>query len=190
MALPATADAQDAVSDHIGMLGFGYFTSDAPVGVRYWSSESLGFEGGIGFRSTNNNPFQENGSNDTTSLLNFAIEAGLLLVLNSDSNMILFVRPGFGFSSQQQIIADMSTDAAPGDQVKESATTFSVSGMIGVELFLTKLGFPNLSFGGGHGLVFSSASPAGDGDSTTTISTALANVNVLSDTNVGFHFYF
>lgn len=187
MATPAMA--QDAVSDHTGMLGFGYFTSDAPIGIRYWSGPNMGFDIGVGFRMQNQNAIQEDGDMDTTSLLNFALEAGVLVPLASDDNMVLFVRPGLGFSSEQQIIPD--ADAAnPGDQVKESATTFSLSAMIGAEVFLTKFGWPNVSLAGGHGLVFQSASPAGDGDSVTTIASAIADLSVVSSGNLGFHFYF
>lgn len=188
VAAPATA--QDAVSDHVGMIGFGYFTADAPVGVRYWMSPTLGFDVGIGFKMENQQFIDDDGDPTTPdtdeSTLDFAFEAGVLVPLASDENMILFVRPGIGFASEDMVV----TDGTTGEESFEGETTFSISGMIGVELFMTKLGFPNLSLAGGHGVKFETVSPAGDGDSMTTISSALAEVDLVSSSSLGFHFYF
>lgn len=183
--------AQDAISDHLGMLGLGYFTSDAPIGFRYWTSSSLGFDGGIGFRSETDQPLQENGSGTSTTLVGFGVEGGLLFVLNSEDNMILFFRPGIGFTSRQEIVPDTSEGADPGDEVKRSRKRFTLSAMIGAELFLSRLGFPNLSLGGGTGVSFVNETPPEQGAaSRTEIATILAEVNVVAATNLGFHFYF
>jgi hypothetical protein len=190
-ALGAPANAQDAISDHIGLIGLGFFTSEAPLGVRYWSGPNAGIDLGIGFESSTKNPIVEDGEASTTSLVRYAFEVGYLRVIGSDSNMITFLRPGVTVAREQQIVPDPSAArGAPGDQTKDTETRLSISLMLGVELFMSKFGFANLSFGGGVGAAFTSVSPAGGGDSRATIGTALADVSVVENASLGFHFYF
>lgn len=191
--LTAPATAQDAVSDHIGLLGVGYFTSEAPIGLRYWTGPTTGFDLGFGFTSSTKNPIIENGTASTTSLVSYAFELGYLKVLSSDSNMLTFLRPGVLYAGEQMIVPAPVAVPARGtaqDQVKETETRLSVSLMLGAELFMGKFGFPNLSFGGGVGAAFTSTSPAGDGESRAVISTVLADVSVVENAVLGFHFYF
>lgn len=190
-AVAAPARAQDAISDHIGLFGLGFFTSEAPLGIRYWSGPSTGFDLGVGFDSSTKNPIVENGEASTTSLVSYAVEVGYLKVIRSDSNMISFLRPGVKVAREQMIVPDTSTArGTSGDETKDTETRLSVSLMLGVELFMTKFGFGNLSFGGGVGAALTSVSPAGGGDSRVTIGTALADVSVVENANLGFHFYF
>jgi len=190
-ALATPAAAQDAISDHIGLLGVGFFSSEAPVGIRYWSGPSTGFDLGFGFSSSSSNPIQENGEAGTTSLVSYAIEAGYLKVISSDSNMLTYFRPGVMFAGEQMIVPEpVSACGTPGDEQKDTETRFSVSLMLGAELFMGKFGFDNLSFGGGIGAAFTSVSPAGGGDSRSVISTVLADVSVVENAVLGFHFYF
>ena len=184
----APATAQDAVSDHVGMLGFGYYNPNAPVGLRYWTSPSFGFDVGLGFKSENQVAIFDDASDptkmNTTSLADFAFEVAVLLPLASEENMVVYVRPGIMYMSEAQIIG------AAGSQKKESATTFAIPLRLGAEFFLTKFGFPNLSLAGDHGLDFYFMSPAGDGDSVTQIMTVTSGASVVSTSNLGFHFYF
>ena len=77
-----------------------------------------------------------------------------------------------------------------GDQRRGSSDTFELSAMLGLELFLSRLGFDNLSLGAGHGLALTHRNPAGSGDDTTTFETRLAEVDVVRSSILGFHYYF
>jgi hypothetical protein len=196
----AGARAQDAVSDHVGMIGLGHFSDSAPFGFRYWSGPNLGFDGGLGFSTQNKQTLPNTESGVDESLFGFALEGGVLVVIHSEDSMILFLRPGVAFVSDQVLTyrdsdGDGDPDDADGDGVfdaldKESEKTFVVSALIGAELFLTKLGFPNLSFSGGHGLELTSVDPAGTGDRTTSVETVASDVSIVQNTTLGFHFYF
>jgi hypothetical protein len=183
-----SARAQDAISDHIGLIGVGFFTSEAPLGIRYWSGPNTGFDLGVGFDSSTENAIMEGGEPSTTSLVSYAFEAGYLRVIRSDSNMITFLRPGVKIAREQMIVP--AGNGTPGDQEKDTETRLTASLMIGAELFMTKFGFINLSFGGAVGAALTRVSPAGGGDSRLTIGTAVADVSVVENATLGFHFYF
>jgi hypothetical protein len=196
----ADARAQDAVSDHVGMIGLGHFSENAPFGFRYWSGPNLGFDGGVGFTTRNRQTLPNTEAGVDESLFGLALEGGVLVVLHSEDNMILFLRPGVAFVSDQVLMyrdtdGDGDPDDADDDGVfdaldKERERTFVMSGLIAVELFLTKLGFPNLSFSGGHGVELTSVDPAGDGERRTTVQTVVDKVSVVQTTTLGFHVYF
>jgi hypothetical protein len=196
----AEARAQDAVSDHVGMIGLGHFTDSAPFGIRYWSGPNLGLDGGVGFSTRNHQKLPGTEADVDESMFGFALEGGVLVVLSSEDSMILFLRPGIGFLSEEVLMyRDSDGDGDPDDAdadgladglEKESASTFVMSALLGVEIFLTKLGFPNLSFSGGHGIELSSFNPAGSGKSTMTIRTVVDKVSVVQTTSLGFHVYF
>ncbi len=180
---------QDAVSDHVGTFGFGFFTSDAPVGIRYWASPSFGLDIGVGFKVLSNQVIDEDGEDVTpptkTSLYDFAVEAGIVFPMASEENMILFFRPGLGLMTEARIVTDEFTR----EQARKYDNTFRLNAMIGAELFLGRLGFPNLSFEGGYGVELTSFSPAEGGDSTTYISTGYREVNLVRNATLGFHIY-
>jgi hypothetical protein len=184
MVWAATANAQDAISDHIGMLGLGYFNADAPIGVRLWMGPTFGVEAGTGFETDAGVAISRPGGTDTVNLHHFAIEGALLLPLRSESNTIFFFRPGFGFFRRQEVFG------AAGDQRRTSTSTFQLSGMLGLELFLSKLGFDNLSLGAGVGVALTHTDPPGSGGSSTSFGTVLAEVDVMRSSSLGFHYYF
>ncbi len=197
LALPAMpASAQDAVSDHVGTIGFGYFSSEAPVGIRYWASPSFGLDLGFGFDMQNQVPIDTDGNHltdpgATTTLVDVAVEAGLVLPMASEENMILFFRPGIRFKSEGEVAPPIppGEEYATEPQSKESASSFALGAMIGAELFLGRLGLPNVSFSGGVGIEMMSQTPAGGGDSVTTIATSASQVSIVNNASLGFHIY-
>lgn len=184
-AAPGDADEppSDALSAHAGMIGFGFFTTDAPVGIRRWG-QTVGLEAGVGFRSETSVPIDDGTSDATTSLVSVAVEGGLLFPLAADPHMILYFRPGMGFRSDEQVVGDA------GEMRTRTESTLSLSATIGTELFLGVLGFPNLSFGGGIGLIFESVEPADGGDTRATVSTSATDLGVVHSGELGFHLYF
>jgi len=183
-AAPAPAQrAASALASHAGQFGFGYFTTDAPIGVRYWTARGLGLEAGIGFQARTEVPLEEE-AEETTSLAAVHVEAGVLFPMAVGAQSVLFFRPGVGVSRAQEVIGD------PGDRERATGTTFAVSALLGVELFLGELGFPDLSFGGGHGLVMESHTPAAGGPTEVSIGTTIADISVVHSGTIGFRLYF
>ncbi len=179
--------AQDAISDHLAMLGFGYHSSEAPIGLRFWTGPGLGFEAGVGFRTENEVPMVgPGGMTRTTSLASVAVEGALLLPLRSDENMIIYFRPGLLYTADQMVV-DVGPDI---EQDKDTETSVSLGASMGVELFFGRMGFENLSLSAGIGLQFTSTSPAGGGDSKAVIETTIDRLSFVESTDLGFHFYF
>jgi len=155
----------------VGKIGIGYFTTAAPLGVRYWVDESLGFDGGLGFN------IADAGGDGSDTTYGTALEAGVLYALARLTNIIVFVRGGIGL--------DLSNlDGQGGVDVG-----FNINGLIGGEFFLTALGFPNLSFSGGVGLQIDLNAPDG-GDFGFQLASANAPVDIVSAAVLGFHIYF
>jgi len=154
----------------VGKVGIGYFTTAAPIGVRYWFAENMGFDVGVGFNISDTGP-------DADTTYGTAVEAGFLYALARLTNIVVFIRGGIGL--------DLSNlDGNDGIDVG-----FNINGLIGGEFFLTALGFPNLSFSGGVGLQVDLNSPDG-GDFGFQFASANAPVDIVSAAVLGFHIYF
>jgi hypothetical protein len=170
LGLSATQAQAEAVHDN-GAIGF--HNSEAPLGVRWWfSSQKMALDLGLGFSSTP-------GSLDSDeSVMGFALDVGLPIVLKSWDRLHLIVRPGILYQSQEFQFTD------PGPPVSidtETATQFSVTGELEAEVFL----IDNFSVSASHGIAFSSFDPGFPGsDSSTSFGTIDGNF-----TEVGFHLY-
>jgi len=178
------AKAQDAISDHIGMFGIGYFHRDAPIGARLWMSPTFGVEAGIGFGIDADVPISRESGTGTVNLDRWAVEGALLFPLRSEPHLIFYARPGVGFFRSEEIIG------GSGEQRTRSLSRIEVSGLLALELFFSKLGFDNLSLGAGHGVAITHTDPSGSGGSSTSFGTRLAELDLVQSSSVGFHYYF
>ncbi len=154
-----------AFADVIGRTGIGYFNGTAPLGIRQWFNETLGFDAGVGLGL---------GTEPETSW-NFNVEGALLYAIGVWQNMVLYGRGGLGFGLD---------DVGPGG----ASFNMFLSGMIAGEFFMTALGFPNLSFTGGIGAQFGVVAPDG-GDLGVAFNTFQSNVSLITNAILGFRIY-
>ena len=153
LALGTAAEA----AERRGAFSLGFSNSDAPVGVRYFTSDKVAIDVGLGFQSTD---VEVEGATDTETATNFFVEGGVSYVVYDYMDSFFFVRPAVFFASYD--------DLAP----IGLESTFRGELNLGAEVRLAK------SFGVTfeHGLAIQSDSPQGDGDSRTTIRTLGQNV--------------
>jgi hypothetical protein len=165
----ASMQAEDGPSHPNGSLGF--HTVTAPLGVRWWlGGQKIAVDLGFGFQST---PAP---SYDEESLTGWAVEVGVPIVLKSWDKVHVLVRPGFLYESQE---VQMTSPPAP--FATDDATSFTIAGEIEAEVFIVD----NFSVSASHGIGFYSFSPAGGGDSETSLGTLGNNFS-----HIGFHVYF
>jgi hypothetical protein len=69
-----------------GKLGLGYTVSDAPLGVKYWMSDSFGMDLGFGVTTGN-------------AAKNFAVQVGADIVLANNDPVLLQFRGAMGFDT-------------------------------------------------------------------------------------------
>lgn len=162
----APAKTGVTTKDVVGKIGIGYFTTSAPVGLRMWVTDQIGFDVGVGFAFES-----ESESWD------FGGEAGLLYALSKWDNAIIFARGGLGVRAE-------NAGETPDGEDSDTDVFVNINGMLGGELFMTGLGLPSLSFTGGLGLNLD----IGDEFSIATQSNGLSIVN--ANALVGFHLYF
>ncbi|MFW6051883.1 MAG: hypothetical protein ACODAU_11955 [Myxococcota bacterium] len=152
----------------VGKIGIGYFTTSAPLGVRMWVSDRIGFDAGLGF-SIDSTPADVGWG--------LSAEAGLLYALVANENMIVFGRGGLGFGFGDS-----------GDPAADLDYEIQVNGMLGAEFFMTALGFPNLSFTAGIGLGMTFLEDEA-GDFGIRVQTVSQPVNLVASAVLGFHIY-
>lgn len=185
LAFAGSALAENANQRVVGKKGIGYFSSDAPLGVRYWTSDAMAIDlgVGIGFETKVANP----GNATEETMFNFGFDVGMPWVLHGEDNMIVYFRPGVTVKGTQ--VFDAFTPGTAADKVRNMAYTPNVG--VGGEFFLGQLGWPNLSFSGqvGMGLLISSPGTTG-AKSKVEFSTTHQDVSVVNTGELGFHIYF
>ncbi|UCC80899.1 MAG: hypothetical protein JSW64_05950 [Candidatus Zixiibacteriota bacterium] len=167
IAAPAASSAMDMT----GKYGLGYFTSDTPVGGRYWFTSNLGVDLGVGFESL------DQGDDKYT---NFYVGAGFPYVILDTERANFLVRPGFTFGS---------LDARPEGIDSESKwTMFSITVMPVAEVFFGD----HFSLQAGHGLEIEMLSYPDEPEFGDLAGESRTNIRTLdgSVTYLGFHFYF
>ena len=150
----------------IGHWGFGYFTEDAPIGVRYWLDRKLavdiGFDGAI--------------SSGNLEAYRLGLEVGAVYALAHYHYSVVFARAGLGYLHQ----------GFDGPQPTPGSHQINGTAFFGAELFLGAFGFPNISLQGGYGLT---AAYSGGGGSAFIMGTSSAGLNVAATGTLGFHIY-
>lgn len=158
------ASAKGEAEGYKGSLGF--HNVDAPVGVRWWLSDKVALDAGLGLGSEENTAVDEN-------LSHWALDLGVPIMLKSFDRLHFMVRPGLLYTSEETV-------TVPGPPVqKDNDTTMSIGAELEAEVFLT----PNFSVSAAHGFEFVNYDPA-VGPSSTDWGTTGANF-----TNIGFHVY-
>ena len=169
-ALPAWvhAETEELPAHYNGALGFHNVT--APLGGRWWlGGQKIGLDFGLGFQSTPAPSYDE-------KLTGWAVEVGVPIVMKNWDKVHVLFRPGFLYESQEREVSS-PPDAFDSD----SETSFSLTAEVEAEVFLVN----NFSVSASHGIGFFSVSPAGGGDSVTSIGTLGNNFS-----HIGFHVYF
>jgi len=176
-AFTSTAHAQhDGGPEHFNG-GLGFHSIEAPIGMRWWlAGQKVGIDLGLGFGSR---PASGDGYPDE-NLTNFAVEAGVPIVMKSWDRVHLMFRPGVLYQSEAYTISDATPPPAEPFET-ENATRMTIVAEIEGEVFLAD----NMSVSASHGLGFTSVDPGGTASSETSFSTFGNNF-----TNVGFHVYF
>jgi hypothetical protein len=188
MVFATSALAQTANQRLEGMMGVGFFSSDAPVGVRYWMNDGMAVDFGLGLNYTNNHEYDTGTAIETTSFFDYAFDIGLPIVMHGEENMIVYFRPGILFTGVQDFIAPTAT-SQPGDKGYETNVRGELA--LGGEFFLGQLGWPNLSFSGQVGVGLDYTSPRDEGvDSDVSFSTATTGVDITQSASAGFRIYF
>ena len=148
--------------DRSGEFALGFNNTDAPVGLRYFFSEKVGADLGLGFESI------DLGSESASSLF---LEAGVSYIVFDYDDSYFFVRPAVAFSSLDDRVYGTGSEDA----------TWSVIDLklnLGAEVRLAERF--GLTFQ--HGLMFTTTSlpdeivPEGGEDSLTDFSTFGENV--------------
>ena len=151
LALATVAGAAERKGD----FALGFSNTDAPVGVRYFTSDKLAVDLGLGFES-----MDVPSEGDTETASNFFVEGGVTYVLYDYMDSFFFLRPALMYASYDEL------DSGGLD------SSFRIALNLGAEVRLAERF--GLTFQ--HGLAFQSDSPQGDGDSMTTITTFGQNV--------------
>ena len=189
LSIPAIASAQEGANASVGKIGLGYTYSNAPVGIRMWFSQDFGFDAGLGFVLNGEEPdIESDDGDDTTITTDWAIDAGFLASLYRGQNSIFFGR--IGLNLDRRYAQGREND---NDPVHSSVETYSLNGMLGIELFMTALGFPELSLQGAVGLGFQYVSPAeqvGDEDGDWSFGSMATSLSLVQSAQLGFHYYF
>ncbi|MEL6547902.1 MAG: hypothetical protein AAFQ82_24970, partial [Myxococcota bacterium] len=122
-----TPAGRSPIDGVVGHLGFGYFTGDAPLGVRYWLDRDTAIDIGVDLAF----------SSGDAEALRYAIEAGYVMNLAHYHYSVVFARAGVGIRSVDIL----------GDGINP-IYNLNANGFLGAELFLGAFGFPNVSLQG------------------------------------------
>lgn len=172
---PMAEEGGAEIPDVVGHVGVGYFTTTAPIGVRYWYAEGRGIDAGIGLNIRKPAGPDVPGAPEPETQTTIGFEFGYLHSIAGSRNLNLFMRPGIGILNQD-------TGA--------SVLAINVNGSLCGEMFLTGLGLPHVSLTAGMGVAIQIV----DADGQTTewgFSTAHTGTSIVSSSAlVGAHFYF
>ena len=182
-AFSGLAHAQEGKTAEHKNVGIGFHTTDAPLGVRWWlNNQKLAIDLGVGFGSDE----AQNGYPDE-SVSNWAIEAGVPIVLKSWPRVHVLARPGIRYESQEVVISNGPPPPAGEPFDTDDATDLLITAEIEGEAFL----FENFSISASTGLFYRSHQPA-DFDPADGLEPEKENsFNTFGNnfTNIGFHIY-
>ena len=160
--IPVAGQAKDLK----GKWGLGYFSSDAPVGARYWFNDKAAVDIGVGLDS------RDLGSVTATS---YWFEIGVPYVVYPTDRANFFLRPGLVFASLDDRVYGSGL-------LDDKWNNITIKLTPGAEVFFGD----HFSLQAAHGIMIDLISPPGDNsESRTNISTGAYGIS-----EIGFHFYF
>jgi hypothetical protein len=171
MVVPAASMAKDMT----GKFALGFYNSDAPVAVRYWATDMVAVDAGVGLSVKEVMDYSSADSTGTTNAFSFWFEVGVPIKVWDHERAHFFVRPG--------ALIGILDDREFGTGALDKTWT-QVTGQLalGAEVFLTD----NFSLDANHGFNLIYTSPPDEvGDATFDVKTFGGSL-----TNVGFRFYF
>jgi len=137
-----TGGVANAAETQASRFAIGFHSIDAPVGVRYWVSDAIGADLGVGFTSQTN-PGAEAPS---LTLHSITVEAGLPWAIRTWERASLLVRPGFQYKHYDDYTIDFFTD----ELIKFKNTELMATAELEAEIFLA----PRVSVSASNGFSY------------------------------------
>lgn len=202
--------ANDTATDHslvVGRMGASYFGQyDVPfgtlagkaatqvVGVRYWTSDTLAIDVGLGFGTVSGSTKSGSTTVDNPSLMAFSVMGGVPLTMLQAKHYTFFIEPQLRFGYATQSIKP----AGGGDETKNTGYRLVVGATVGAEIQFGFIGIPHLALDATLGLgadVASATTKTGANPETTGSSTGLGTAAFASpwnifNSNVAARYYF
>jgi hypothetical protein len=151
-----------------GAWGVGYHGENFPLGIRWWVSDKVGLDFGLGF----DNGFVPATGNNKTA---WGIEIGAPIVMaGMGDETIFYVRPGIDYRSIPNPLP------GPPPNPDNDETIFGITGQLGVEHWFAK----RFSLQVAEGIAYYNIDP-GVGGSHSAFQTQAFGIS-----NIGFHYYF
>ena len=212
-------EAKDPNTDHakvVGHIGVSYFnqfnvpfgstlvaaTGSLPtvptqlVGIRYWTSDTVGVDIGLGIVSQSASSKVDTTTTDLGSVLGFSLKAGVPIAMFSAAHYTFFIEPQLIFGYATQTIK-ASPPLVPED-IKNSGMHVALGAIAGAELQFGFLGIPHLALDAtvGLGLDYQTgttkrgAAPEASYSTTGFGTQAFASPWNIFTTNVAARYYF
>jgi hypothetical protein len=205
-----TTTTSDTETDHskvVGHLGASYFGqfdvpfgklgTNAPaqiVGVRYWTSDTMAFDIGLGFATVGGSTKSGSTTVDNPSLFGLALMGGVPLTMLSAKHYTFFIEPQLRFGYAQQSIKP----PGGGDETKNTGYRVVVGATAGAEIQFGFIGIPHLALDATIGLgadIASATSKTGANPETTSSTTGVGTAAFNSpwnifNSNVAARYYF
>jgi hypothetical protein len=175
----ALAADGDAMAGGANKGGLGFRTSDAPIGMRWWFTDMIGLDAGVGFTSEKVNYLDQNSVPADESFNTFSVDVGVPIALKSWDKSKFVFRPGVLWTQLDDIDTFLA-EAAFTTPTKEKITDYSVTGELELEWFVAE----NASISASHGFGFRSVKRESDDKANTIFGTFASNL-----TTLGFHVY-
>ncbi len=204
-------DSKDSTTDHqkvVGHFGASYFgqfnvgygagtgggsAATQIVGVRYWTSDTVALDLGLGLSTLGGSSKTGSTTTDAPSLFGISLKAGVPIALLAAKHYTFFIEPQliFGYASQ-------SIRPTGGDETKNSGMHLALGATAGAEIQFGFIGIPHLALDAAIGLGLdyqSGSSKTGANPETTVSSTAFGTAAFASPwniftTNVAARYYF
>ncbi len=179
-AVLVAATSPSFAKDMTGTLSLGFHNSDAPLGGRFWATDKVAVDVGVGFESNEIPDPQTDVQNKTVNTFSFWFESGIPVKLYDVDNAHFFVRPSVVIG-----LLDDRDYGTGGSDAKWTSLDFVLS--LGGELFFGD----HFSVEATHGVKMNVRSVPDEvkndvgAESFTSFSTFGQNL-----TTIGFHFYF
>src|SRR5262245_45399594 len=92
-----------AATHNKGALGM--HNDNAPIGFRWWTSDKMAIDLGIGVQATEVADLESDDSDATTKLMDFSLDAGIPFLWKTWDRVHVMFRPGVNFTSMQEFVS-------------------------------------------------------------------------------------